>query len=392
MSQISVTLTHEDPSVRARLVRLGVRSKTVITPRRSLCLTQAPASEAKALRSNYHITGINELPREVDKEKLEDIDSDKVKQEDFYRDIRYRFSGIDTNTDITTFILSYSNKEANARNKQPTPTEIEYLCGLLNHPLNDIWVPPIVPELSGRAYLPYLRDFYDQADSYQKIAVAGLVPHIARLEIRQLGDLYARQHLNYFVMDFAGKNPLDLVGNVDQTVRMIDSIEKQTGTTCFLHGINVPITKAHWNNAVVPAKDILLFGMSFNCFGSNHVRRHLPDDLAQKMRSTTRRPFRLFSRKDYGYYRDDTIGLREMLQERQSTAISFDDFSRGMTWAKVSELEKLFNVERHGLEANTLRSKLIERESLAEYIQSKAKVPSGYMKKVFDMKRQTSLG
>ena len=391
MSQISVLVEREDKEVRARLVRLGIRSKTIITPRRSLCLTQDQNSEAKALRNNNDAIGINELPREIDKNKLEDIDSDKEKQEAFYRDIRYRFSGIDTITDLTTFILSYNNGEKDGRNRQPVPLETEYLCGLLNHPLNDIWIPPILPELSGRSYLPYLQDFYSQANSYQKVSCAGLIPHIARLEIRQLGDLYARLGLNYFVMDFAGKHPLDMVGNINETVKMIDIIEKQTGAPCFLHAINVPTTKANQNKPVVPAKDILLFEMGFNCFGSSHVRRRLPDEIAEKLRSTAKRPFRLFNRKDYGYYRDNVAGLREMLKETRPTATSFDDFTTGLTGNKVGSLEKLFNVERHALEAASIRKKLIESENLGKYIQSKTRIPDGYVRKILDVSKGQSL-
>jgi len=391
LSQISVLVDREDKEVRARLVRLGIRSKMVVTPRRSLCLTQDRNSEAKALQSNADATGINEVPREIDKAKLEDIDSDREKQETFYRDIRYRFTGIDTSTDLTTFIFSYSNSDKAERNKQPVSLETEYLCGLLNHPFNDIWIPPIVPELSGRSYLPYLRDFYSQAESYQKISCAGLVPHIARLEIRQLSDLYAKLGLNYFVMDFAGKHPLDMVGNINETVRMVDMIEKQRGEPCFLHGINVPTTKAHQNKPVIPAKDILLFEMGFNCFGSSHVRRHLPDDIAEKLRSTAKRPFRLFNRKDYGYYRDNVSGLREMLMETQPTATSFDDFVPGLAGNKVGTLEKLFNVERHALEAASIRRKLIETENVGKYIQSKTRIPDGYVRKVFGMSKGQSL-
>jgi len=342
------------------------------------------------LRLNYAITGINELPREINKSKLEDIDSDKEKQLAFYRDIRYRFSGVDENN-VTVFILTYSNREKNGRNREPSAIETEYLCGLLNHPLNDIWVPPIVPQLKGLSYVSYLKEFYNQARSYPKIALTGLIPHIARLEIRHLRDLFLKEGVNYFVMDFDGKNPLDMVGNINQAVGIIDYIERETGNPCFLHGINVPITKGRWSKQAIPAKDILLFEMGFNCFGSNHVKRQLPPEIVQKMGLTTKRPFRVFSRKDYLYYRDDTHGLRDIVSEERPTAISLNDFSQGLTWGQIGLMEKLFSVERHGIEADVLRTKLIERESVASYIQSKSKVPGEYVRKVLDMKRPPSL-
>jgi hypothetical protein len=142
---------------------------------------------------------------------------------------------------------------------------------------------------------------------------------------------------------------------------------------------------------VVPAKDILLFEMGFNCFGSSHVRRRLPDEIAEKLRSTAKRPFRLFNRKDYGYYRDNVTGLREMLKETQPTSTSFDDFTFGMTGNKVGTLEKLFNVERHALEAASIRKKLIESENVGKYIQSKTRIPEGYVRKVFDVSKAQAL-
>lgn len=391
MSQIEVALVHEDPGVRSRLIRLRVRSKPAITPIRSLCLTHDPNSEAKVFNKNPLLSGINELPREIDKAKLEDIDGDRDKQETFYREIRYRFSGLEAGHDITAFIFTYNNKDKSGRNRQPTSVESEYLCGLLNHPLNDLWVPPIIPDMAGRAYIPYLRDFYREAESYRKVAVAGLIPRVASIEIRQLTEFYARKGLNYFVMDFAGKNPLDLVGIVNPVIKMIDTIERETGSICFLHGINVPLTKAHWSRPVVPAKDILVFGMGFNCFGSNHVKRRLPGEIVDKINSSTNRPFRLFCRRDYAYYRNDTDGLKEMVEEKGPTQISLEAVAGGRTWGRIATLEKLFNVERHGLEANAIRTKLFQEESVANYIQTKSMLPGPYLKKVFDMKRQTSL-
>lgn len=381
MSQIEVSLREEDPDIRSRLINLKVRGKDIVTPRRSLCLRGAD-SEARILRESQHLHAINELPRVIDRKKLEDIDNDADKQEEFYREIRYRFSGMDTAGEITVFVYSYNNKGEDTRNKQPTSAEIEYLCGVLNHPFNDIWVPPIVPQLAGRAYIPYLKQFFETVKSYQKTPFAGLIPHIARIELRLLADLYAEEGINYLAIDFAGKHPLDLVGNINEAVRIASHIEKEYRTTCFLHALNVPITRAHWKNLIVPAKDILLFAMGFNCFGSSHIIRRFPPEVLQKMKSRIGRPFRLFNRGDYGYYRNDADGLREMLAEKQATVISLDSFKRNLTVEQISHLETLFNVERHGLEAAEIRRRLIEKDSLSKYIQGKSKMPQKYLNRV----------
>ena len=79
------------------------------------------------------------------------------------------------------------------------------------------------------------------------------------------------------------------------------------------------------------------------------------------------------------------------MKETQPTATSFDDFATGMTGNKVGILERLFNVERHALEAASIRNKLIEGENVAKYIQSKIRIPDGYMRKIFDVSRGQSL-
>jgi hypothetical protein len=384
LSDIEVSVQKQDPEVLSRLTRVKVHQKTVVTPVRSLCLTSDPNSEARALKENRSIRAINELPREVNIEKLNDIDNDSEKQEEFYRGIRYRFSGVDTSNDITVFMFSYSNRgSADKPNKEPTSTEVEYLCGVLNHPLNDLWVPPIIPELSGASYLPYLKRFYEEAKSYQHIACAGLVPHVSRLEIRQLADFYKKEGISYFLMDFAGKHPLDLVGNINQVVKMVHEIEKLRGNYCFLHAVNVPLTKAHWKTPVVPAKDILLFEMGFGAFGSSHIRRSYPEEVLKMMASQKiKRRFRLFNRKDYGYYTNESPGLDKMLTEEWPTVVSLKNFKGDHDWATINSLEKCFNVERHGLEANEIRRKLIEEESVAKHISAKTCIPPTYVKKV----------
>ena len=329
-----------------------------------------------------------ELPREVTKESLEEMDGDSEKQEEFSRQIRYRFADSRLTEEITVFAMKYNNRPTTeARNRPPTPAEAELLCSILDHPYNDIWVPPVVPMISGQEYLPYLSSFYEQAKTYPNALCAGLIPHVSRLELRLLADFYIKQGVNYFVMDFDGKHPLDLVGNIGEVNKMIRRIEKEFGTPCFLHAINVPFTKSHWKNTVIPAKDILLFEMGFNCFGSSHIRRQLPKEFLERINLMSRPHYRLFNRRNYGYYRDDVPGLREMVAEESNTFVSMDSFAGDLNWKEVKTLEKLFNVERHCLEAAEIRRNLLTGQSLIQYIRTKAELPVEYLRRVIRMAR-----
>ncbi len=375
-----------DAETAARLLFLGIGSKTVVTPRRSLCLTLGKNTESKRIRSEK-IRGINEMPRQITRQTLEEIDGDQDKQEEFYTDLERRFGTTDTSGEITAFIFTYTNGDAKEGlpNNTPTETEVEYLCGLLKHLLNDLWVPPIVPELKGTAYLPYLRDFYNQAESYGKVPLVGLIPYLSSLEIRQLEGLFIEHGINYFVMDFAGKNPFAMYGNINQVSKMIGTIERETGFPCFLHAINVPFTRSLWKNELIPARDILLFEMGFNCFGSSHIPRLIPREIAEAMKTTTRH-YRLFNRRDYGYYREDRINPVDF-EESVPTEVSLTDFEPGMVWKDIGEREKLFNVERQGLESDTIRMKLIEGESLRRHLRTKAQITPAIMRKITGITR-----
>jgi hypothetical protein len=388
LSDIGVTIRAEDSELRSRAVNLKVKGKEAVTPVRSLCLIQSKASEARVLNSSDGLVTTLELPREVTKEGLEEMDGDTAKQEAFSRQIRYRFASSRLTEEITLFVLKYNNKPSKeVRNKTPSSAETELLCSVLDHPYNDIWAPPVVPLLSGQDYIPYLTSFYQQTKSYSNIALAGLIPHVSRLELRLLADFYIKQGINYFVMDFDGKNPLDMVANIGEVNKMIRRIESEYRAPCFLHAINVPFTKSHWKNDIIPAKDILLFEMGFNCFGSSHIRRQLPKEFLEKISLLPRPHYRVFNRRTYGYYRDDVPGLREMVAEESNTFVSLDSFSNDLSWSEVKTLEKLFNVERHCLEAAEIRRNLLTGESLMHYIRGKAQLPPKFVRQVIRMAR-----
>lgn len=378
MVSIRIETARRDSDLPSRLAYLDVKSdlnsKRVITPRRSLCLTMLPYAESRRI-ANPKVRGINEIPRRLTKETVLEIDSDIKKQEEFYSDIERRFHAVNPSEEVNVFLYSYENGNRKSKPKEPnhmpTEAETEYLCGLLNHPFNDIWVPPVVPDLSGRDYLPYLEHFYEYVNTNHRVGVAGLIPHVSSLDIRRIAEIYVKRGLNYFVMDFAGKNPFAMYGNIVQTREILRGIERQTGLPCFLHGINVPFYRGFWEDKILLARDILLFGLGFDCFGSNHIYRprFLTPEEKEKLKAKPRR-YRLFNRKDYGYYRDDVIKAKDF-EETESTYLTVQDFRPNLEKALKGAYETLFNVERHGLEADEIRTKLIEGESLRKHLGSK---------------------
>ena len=393
MARIEIEHQVADPEIQTRLTTLTVNSKRLEFPRRSLCLTKETHSESHVVE-NPSIRGVNEIPRRVTKDLVLDIDNDEEKQERFYGDIASRFHSVNSADEINMFIFSYDNgprDKDNPRkrgpNKTPTDTETEYLCGLLDHMFNDIWVPPIVRGLKASEYLPYLQSFYDLAQSKRHVHVAGLIPRFGRLDIRRLTELYTSHDINYLVMDFDERNPLALIGSINMTKAIASAIEDRTGAPCFVHGINVPFYRGLWEDEILPARDILLFGFGFDCFGSSHVFRPwrpMDKTILEKIKNEPKR-YRLFNRNDFGYHRDNTIKPREF-EEQAPVSVTVSEVKNAGERRKTRLLESAFNAERHGLEVEVLRGKLRAGKRLGEYFAGKGQIPPSVLGRLYRQK------
>jgi hypothetical protein len=391
LARIEIETERIDPEVQMRLTTLNVKSKRMDFPRRSLCLTKEARSESHMV-TNPHIRGVNEIPRRVTKDLVLDIDNDGEKQERFYGDIASRFRSTNSADEINMFVFTYENGPRDKNdprrrgpNRVPSDTETEYLCHLLDHDLfNDIWVPPIVRGLKGSEYLPYLKAFYELAKPKKNVLVAGLIPRFGRLDIRRLADVYLNQDINYLVMDFDDKNPLALIGNINATMAIARAIEDKSGAPCFVHGINVPFYRGLWNDEVLMARDILLFGFGFDCFGSSHVFRpwHPMDKTVLERIKNERKRYRLFSRNDYGYHRDDTIRPKDF-DEEGPVSVTVSDVQNAVERRKTRTLESAFNAERHGLEIEVLRTKLRAGQRLGVHFADKDQIPPSVLERLY---------
>jgi len=397
MPVAEIELGPEDREIQMRSTTLRVGSgKRITFPRRSFCLTRESDSESHLIK-NPQIRGVNEIPRRITKDQILDIDSDEGKQERFYSDIGSRFRSVNSADEVNMFIFSYFNgpklrdkPKVRGPNRTPSRTETEYLVGLLEHRLfNDIWVPPIINGLKGSEYVPYLQDFYDIAKR-RNAAVAGLIPRFGRQEIRQLVNVFIENEINYLVMDFDNRNPLALVGNINLTMAIKDALEERSGRPCFVHGVNVPFYRGLWQDEVLPARDIILFGMGFDCFGSSHVFRPWHPMDKEKLEHIKNEPkrFRLFNRQDYGYHRDDTIKAKDFEESIdvsvtvsmvQEMAAKRHPIQRQATRA----LESAFNAERHGLEAEEIRRKLVAGQRLSKHLAEKPHLPRSVLDRLF---------
>jgi hypothetical protein len=199
----------------------------------------------------------------------------------------------------------------------------------------------------------------------------GFLPFVAASEFRKLLQYYFNLGIICYAMDFEGKNPIDSYLLVNELHRFSHLIEKEYQEDTFLHAFNVPITKVQPKTHVGAAKDIITFTIGFDSFGTSHISKPIRRDIAEKLRNNRKgKPqldmnYRVFNRKDYGYYRADEASIGQRLREEAGVSIQFGQLNdRNASHDKLTSLRKAFNVERHALEAVELRDKIKENDVL----------------------------
>ncbi len=388
MSHVKVKVEAEDENYSMmRKLSLSTNSASIQTPIRAFHLRQDTASESRLIQ-NAKVRGMNEIYHELTKQKIEDIDSDVDKLNEWGKKLRYIFTMPKIKDELNLLYFTYENKDkkTNKPNSLPTDTEIEYLCNIVTHPASEVIIPPMIPNISGTEYLKFLKKFFGFLKSYgKKQEIMGNIPMVATSELREINQFYFENGVNLFSIDFDGKYPMDAYLLVNEVRRLTSVIKKEYRDETYLHAFNVPMPKAQPTTDIAPAKDILTFVSGFDSYGTNHKRENMPPETIEKINKKTEQkkleaermktkyihPFRLFNRKDYGYYKNDATRLEVIFKDTQDHVIKLSDLtSPDYNEAKLKRLRRAFNVEKQALEALEYRTH-IEENSVIKHVQEK---------------------
>ena len=289
---------------------------------------------------------------------------------------------------MNMLFFSYQNKDTKKGipNSLPTDTEIEYLCNIVTHPSSEIIIPPMIPNLSGKEYLKFLKKFFGFLKSYRKKQVVmGNIPLVATSELREINQFYFEKGINLFSVDFDGNNPMDSYILVNEVRKLTNAIRKEFKEDSYLHAFNIPMPKAQPKTYIAPAKDMMTLASGFDSFGTSHKKESRPPDVIEKIKlkilekklEAKRKkipyipPFRLFSKDDYGYYKNEATRLEEIFKETKDTVIKLSDLtSPEYSETKLKGLRRAFNVERQALESIEYHP-LIEENRIAGHIRTK---------------------
>lgn len=351
----------QDSEYRSRAVTLHTHNKTVITPKRAFNLGSS-YSESKVIK-NASIRGINEVARTLNETFLNEIDGDKNKMIRFARELRSRFSQAALEDEISFFLFFY---DSNGR--LPSPTQIDLLANLVsgNH-YNDIIVPPIVRGISGEEYVKYLESFMTSLETYvRNPQIMGSIPHVAHIELPDICRFYMKKGVTVFALDIDGKNPLDMYPNINEVYRTMRTIERDLSgeECCYLHGINIRKPRGLPKKGFTPARDILVFEMGFDSFGTTHFIPKLKKEDWQRLLYSN--VAWVLSRRDYAYYPTSSNNIH-LIHEEINPTVSLSDV---LSSSRIREKARMFNAERQGVEAKEVQTRLHEHD-LPKYLETK---------------------
>ena len=364
MSNFRVRVEKEDANFIARSMTLEIGSKNIQTPCRAFNLTSKDDCESIRIH-NPNVRGLNEIYKKVNEESLRRLERSNSLQSRFVSEIVNPMNTI-ASDEITLLFLEYGT------NQIPSNEEIEYLFDLLYGPMNDVVIPPILRGVSPADYLVFLNRFFSVLKSYNKKPLIGLIPYGTHRDLDPILAFYINKGVTLYAIDLNGRHPLLFHPHIVRVHRRLHQVKREYGQDCYLHGLNVSFGRALRSKEVVPAKDVFSFMYGLDSFGPPHVPPRLPPDVYGRLAKPPKpyQRFRLFNRSDYGYYRVDLVYSQGVFAQERDVSVDVDSFRQIIDLNRVRNMQKAFNAERHGLEANTIRQKVVDEE-LRKHIEEK---------------------
>ncbi|MDW8034692.1 MAG: hypothetical protein RMI79_07185 [Nitrososphaerota archaeon] len=341
----------------ARSIRLRVNNKEVVAPKRALSASQNRMFNEVVL-TNDLIRGIIEVYRHIDRGKIHAMLTNNDEAARFSNEISLSLKEA-KNNEIIMGVL-----ECDIEGVLPTLEQTNMLLHILNNPYFDVVTPPLLSKVTCEAYMNFLDMFIEvyKSSSFRP----ALVPFIPHYSISSLPDLvryYTEKDVfenNLICVDFNGSSPISQYMFVSAIVKEAVTLEREIKQPVFLHADNLKYGKATKKLAVAPAKDLVIFTMGFNSFGSSHKRIAISSGIGNYELKT-----KLLNRDDYGYYSLEKV--RNVIKESQNYYVCVEDVLTNQKMARV------FNAERQGLEAYELYEKIRAHE-LKRYVFSKSQI------------------
>lgn len=345
--------------------------------------TPIKAIDLGRIKQKYPINssgkGLNEIFRRFSEEDIKNYNEDTLYSDKLKAFFNYQRNKIDTDSQVTATFLEFSE------NRMPTDEEIEFLVSTA-YPNSDVVTIPIVAyinkigKIKDKAirdkivenYEEYLKKVIAEIEELNNKPIMGFIPEIAPKKIADIIKIYQDNGIRLFAVDLNGSNPISSCMRIFKVLKTLK--KEKILDESFIHGFNIG-NRVNKTDDILPARDILGFGLGLNSIGDKHKRQIVTKyflEFLESMKNSPKTTFRLFNKADYGYWK--AITLQKLKEEYpKDTKINIEHFSDEKT--DKSELQRLFNIEQLSIEAKNIREVIAEEPAKSmKYLKGKKEV------------------
>jgi len=366
-----------DPDLPYRKQTINANSKTLVTPVKSI----DPKHIDPSVKLSKRVVGLNEMYAGLTSKKIADHILGKDKS------VIYHLNSVQSsfrnpNSEMQLCFLEFKDESI------PTQKEIEFMTDQA-YVHSDITPIPKLFDFTERVtttttkdgkkqqlpneskfdkFLKYLKDCIETIQQLNNKPIMGYVPDF-RFYFKELVEFYVKNGINTFYYDAHLSSPMTLQGSIRAFSRELnnnDALEKS-----YIHMLNPGYGRASKDSSIIPAKDVLGFGLGMDGLGERHMKRVFNKELAEYMKKNPDNRSRLFDKKSYGYIKTADKKIIEKFYPNDSGV----DIANFLTGSKPSDkVQHAFNAEQLALETLKIQEMLSEPKSLLNYVQKKENV------------------
>lgn len=370
-----------DNELQYRSQTVIANNKTLVTPVKSI----DPKHIETSIKISKQVTGLNEMYSGFTSKKI----SDHINEKD--KSAYYLLNSVEKSLnpkDMQLCFLEYKEEEF------PSKKEIEFLTDLA-YVHSDVTPIPMLSSFTDRIvitkivdgkkqhspndsvfrkFLKYLSDAVETIQQLNNKPIMGYIPDY-RFYFDELVEFYVKRGINTFYYDAHLSNPITLQSSLRALLRELNN--QETLEHSFVHMLNPGYGRASKDSAIIPAKDILGFGLGVDGIGERHMKRVFNKQLAEYMKKNPDNRARLFDKDSYGYLKTSDKSEIQKFYPNDSGI----DIANFLTGKKPSDkLQNSFNVEQLALESSRLRDRLNSSKSVLDYITKKTNIKEDDLK------------
>jgi hypothetical protein len=369
--ETDVKTLKEDPNSLYKTQKVRFSSdKSILTPTKTVPLDKLKLMHPLSNRARQ----LNEIFKRFTAKQIEEANEDSDKYHETEMWFNSQKSKIKPDT-VTFCFLDFKEQRI------PTNEEIEFLTEVA-YCNSDITTIPIIShfndpkqiQISYENYKNYLESAIQSIGQFNKKPIMGIIPKLAPKKVADLLEFYSKKGINTFALDLGGSNPISSSMRIFKVLKTLNKMKILD--SCYLHGHNVGM-RVNKIAEVIPAKDILGFGVGLNSLGEKRTEFHPNRAFLSYIQTNPHNKFRLFNKKDYGYWKAISKPELEKVFPNDSTV----PISAFNTASQITYWQKVFNFEQLALEAHNVMDVITDdpQKSL-EYVKKKKHVVEDDMK------------